>query len=68
MRPCCQQLRVMDTECMCEGLREMMMEQMMEMGGFGGRDMEEMVRNLPSLCGMEPGMCNMGMMRHRRWA
>lgn len=68
MRQCCQQLRQMDEECRCEGLREMMMEQMMEMGSVGGREMEEMVRNLPSMCGMEPQMCEMGRMRRRNWA
>ncbi|KAI4321914.1 hypothetical protein MLD38_035241 [Melastoma candidum] len=67
MRPCCQQLRMMDSECRCEGLKEMMMEEMMEMG-FDGRDLEAMIRNLPSMCRIEPRMCSMGMMRHRRWA
>ncbi|KAL3733586.1 hypothetical protein ACJRO7_023019 [Eucalyptus globulus] len=62
-RPCCQQLRQLDDQCRCEGLREVVREQT---GGFGGQgsrgqgsrgQLSQCARNLPNICGFGPQYC-----------
>ncbi|XP_048131101.1 abscisic acid and environmental stress-inducible protein-like [Rhodamnia argentea] len=51
--PCCNELRQLDDECRCQGLREVIREQI---GGYGGRGSQDEVRrcarNLQNMCGL----------------
>ncbi|XP_010064409.2 2S albumin-like [Eucalyptus grandis] len=66
-RPCCQQLRQLDDQCRCEGLREIVREQT---GGFGGQgsqgQLSQCARNLPNICGFGPQHCEIRGMGYLR--
>ncbi|XP_048130339.1 2S seed storage albumin protein-like [Rhodamnia argentea] len=61
--PCCNELRRMDDECRCQGLREVIREQM---GGYGGRGSQDEVRrcarNLQNMCGLGQSCYNEAML------
>ncbi|KAF8023841.1 hypothetical protein BT93_F1120 [Corymbia citriodora subsp. variegata] len=57
-RPCCQQLRQMDVQCRCEGLRQVVRQQMGEFRGQGSRGMVMCASNLPNICGFGPQYCD----------
>ncbi|KAB1200534.1 2S albumin [Morella rubra] len=56
---CCRQLRQMDRECRCEGLRQMMRQMQGMMRGEEMQEMTEMARDLPGECGVGPQRCQM---------
>ncbi|KAI3441619.1 AAI domain-containing protein [Psidium guajava] len=61
--PCCNELRQLDDECRCQGLREVIREQM---GGYGERGSQDEVRrcarNLQSMCGFGQSCYNEAML------
>ncbi|KAI6687443.1 hypothetical protein NL676_024271 [Syzygium grande] len=57
-RPCCQQLRQMEDQCRCGGLRQVMRQQMDEFGGRESQDMMRCAWNLPNMCGFGPQYCD----------
>ncbi|KAB1200532.1 2S albumin [Morella rubra] len=56
---CCRQLRQMDRECRCEGLRQMMRQMQGQMRGEEMQEMTEMAMDLPGECGVRPQRCQM---------
>ncbi|KAL3733588.1 hypothetical protein ACJRO7_023021 [Eucalyptus globulus] len=57
-RPCCQQLRQMDDRCRCEGVRQVVRQQMGEIRGQGSQGMMRCASNLPNMCGFGPQHCD----------
>ncbi|OIT39081.1 PREDICTED: 2S sulfur-rich seed storage protein 1-like [Nicotiana attenuata] len=56
LQQCCQELRNMDTQCRCEALRRMMMQER----GSRGQESERMMgraRYLPRMCNIQPTQC-----------
>ncbi|XP_050220328.1 2S seed storage albumin protein-like [Mercurialis annua] len=59
VRLCCQQLRQMDSNCICLGLSQVI-QQLMQGGQIGGEGAAEAIRvaqNLPALCQLSPSRC-----------
>ncbi|KAF8023835.1 hypothetical protein BT93_F1117 [Corymbia citriodora subsp. variegata] len=65
-RPCCQQLRQLDDQCRCEGLSEVIRQQLRGSRGQGSSQSEvsRCARNLPSICGIGPRSCDIRTMRY----
>ncbi|KAI4363822.1 hypothetical protein MLD38_019991 [Melastoma candidum] len=51
LRYCCQQLRQLDDQCRCQGLREIVREQQVRRFGDEREDLERVAEELPQLCG-----------------
>ncbi|XP_030522646.1 2S seed storage albumin protein-like isoform X2 [Rhodamnia argentea] len=59
---CCQQLKKMDPQCRCEGLRQIVQERQ-QRGQHQGQELREMVQraqNLPNACGLGTQHCDIG--------
>nr|XP_016490160.1 PREDICTED: 2S sulfur-rich seed storage protein 2-like [Nicotiana tabacum] len=56
LQQCCEQLRNFDTQCRCEALRRMMMQERGSRGQESERMMER-ARYLPRMCNMRPTEC-----------
>ncbi|KAM7275447.1 hypothetical protein ACFE04_017313 [Oxalis oulophora] len=54
---CCQEMEEMDKECRCQAIMKMMHGQ--EMGGRQMEQMAEKAMELPRMCNMSPGRCEM---------
>ncbi|KAI4378307.1 hypothetical protein MLD38_015802 [Melastoma candidum] len=69
LRECCQQLRQVDDRCRCQGLREILREQQQQLRGFGEEreDLERITENIPQICGVSPGRCDIRRGGYGRW-
>lgn len=56
---CCQQLKRMDEQCRCEGLRQMVKQRQGELQAHEMREMMQCARDLPNECGVGPDRCAM---------
>ncbi|XP_062170565.1 2S seed storage albumin protein-like [Alnus glutinosa] len=57
LQQCCQQLRRMDEQCRCEGLRQVVRQQQGELRGEEMREMMECARHMPNQCHLSPQRC-----------
>ena len=58
MEQCCDQLRDMSRRCRCDGLKEMVREQLGHLQGDERRQVMQMARNLPNECNLRPRRCD----------
>nr|XP_009617265.1 2S sulfur-rich seed storage protein 2-like [Nicotiana tomentosiformis] len=57
LQQCCQELRNMDTQCRCEALRRMMMQERGSRGQESEQILMERARYLPRMCNIQPTQC-----------
>ncbi|XP_010064931.1 2S albumin [Eucalyptus grandis] len=60
LQQCCQQLRQIDQQCRCEGLKQIVQEQQQQ-GQLQGQELREVVQkaqNLPNMCRLGPQRCD----------
>ncbi|XP_030542877.1 2S seed storage albumin protein [Rhodamnia argentea] len=59
-RPCCQQLRQVEEQCRCHGIRQIVREEQREVRREGMHRLVRSARDLPSECGFSsPRQCEM---------
>ncbi|XP_022735060.1 2S sulfur-rich seed storage protein 2-like [Durio zibethinus] len=66
IEPCCEQLKKLDTQCQCTGLKQAV-ERLLEEGELGREEQQEMyevAERVMRKCEMEPRMCDM---QSRNW-
>ncbi|KAI4341078.1 hypothetical protein MLD38_025848 [Melastoma candidum] len=68
LQDCCEELRQVDDHCRCQGLREIVRDQQ-QMRGFGGEreQLERIAEDLPRMCGVGPGRCDIRRGGYGRW-
>ncbi|GAV75647.1 Tryp_alpha_amyl domain-containing protein [Cephalotus follicularis] len=59
LQQCCQELGRMDEECRCQAVRMTVQRQQGEMQGEEMQEMVQTAMNLPNMCRMGPGRCEM---------
>uniref|UniRef100_A0A2N9ESN7 Bifunctional inhibitor/plant lipid transfer protein/seed storage helical domain-containing protein n=1 Tax=Fagus sylvatica TaxID=28930 RepID=A0A2N9ESN7_FAGSY len=58
LEQCCDQLRDMSRRCRCDGLSELVSEQLGHLQGEERREILQIARNLPNECNLRPGRCD----------
>ncbi|KAM7254770.1 hypothetical protein ACFE04_020011 [Oxalis oulophora] len=56
---CCDEMKEMDEQCRCQGIKKMMQRQQGQMGQQQMEKMTEKAMDLPRMCRMGPGSCEM---------
>ena len=58
LEQCCDQLSDMSRRCRCDGLSELVSEQLGHLQGEERREILQIARNLPNECNLRPGRCD----------
>ena len=58
LEQCCDQLGDMSRRCRCDGLSELVSEQLGHLQGEERREILQIARNLPNECNLRPGRCD----------
>jgi hypothetical protein len=58
LEQCCDQLREVSKRCRCDGLSEIVSEQLGHLQGEDRREVMQIARNLPNECNLKPGRCD----------
>ncbi|KAI4319800.1 hypothetical protein MLD38_033355 [Melastoma candidum] len=68
LQDCCEELRQVEDHCRCQGLREIVRDQQ-QLIGFGGEreELERAAEDLPQMCGVGPGRCDIRRGGYGRW-